>query len=138
MTTYSIDVGPEVIREKGEAIQLALEKAVRRFASFAVSEAKITVPVDTGRLQGSITKQTEIINGGMTARIGTNVDYAPYVEYGTGDKGSNEWNGHVDGEVSFTAGWKGTYPHPYLRPAIYDKETEFYETCKQAVREAIE
>jgi len=138
MTVHSIEVGPEIMREKGREIQFALEGAVRRFAMNAVGDAKDMAPVITGRLRGSIAKKTEYTKGGITARIGSNVEYAPYVEYGTGDKGSNAYGGHVDEEVSFTAGWPGTNPHPYLRPAIYDKETEFVEECKLAVRSVLE
>ena len=42
--------------------------------------AKGYCPVDTGTLRNSITHTTE---GHDTAVIGTNVEYAPYVEYGT-------------------------------------------------------
>lgn len=45
--------------------------------------AKLHCPVDTGRLRASIeTTQTEH-QGAVTARVGTNVEYAPYVEFGT-------------------------------------------------------
>lgn len=41
--------------------------------------AKRYCPVDTGRLRNSITHTTDE----DSAYIGTNVEYAPYVEYGT-------------------------------------------------------
>ena len=42
--------------------------------------AKEKVPVDTGNLQDSITYE---VNGNEGV-VGTNVEYAPYVEFGTG------------------------------------------------------
>lgn len=45
--------------------------------------AKQLCPVDTGRLRSSITNQLGTDGGGLLAVIGTNVEYAPYVELGT-------------------------------------------------------
>lgn len=45
--------------------------------------AKRLCPVDTGRLRSSITHQVAVDVRGLAARIGTNVDYAPWVEFGT-------------------------------------------------------
>jgi len=59
------------------------------------SEAKIRVPVDTGNLRGSITTDREHLAVG----IGTNVEYAPFIELGTEKS--------PDGQ-------------PFLRPALDD------------------
>lgn len=53
-------------------------------------------PVDTGRLRSSITHQISSDNQGLVGRVGTDVDYAPHVEYGTS---------HMAAQ-------------PYLRPAL--------------------
>ena len=45
----------------------------------AQGHAKATCPVDTGRLRGSISHAV----AGDSAFVGTNVEYAPYVELGT-------------------------------------------------------
>jgi len=55
--------------------QMALEVA----AIIVEGQAKMLSPVDTGRLRASITHR---INGGV-AEVGTNVEYAAHVEYGT-------------------------------------------------------
>lgn len=44
------------------------------------AEAKKRCPVDTGRLRASINTQ---LQGDYKVRVGSNVEYAPYVEYGT-------------------------------------------------------
>lgn len=49
--------------------------------------AKKNAPVDTGRLRSSIThavRTTGLINPTIQGIVGTNVKYAPYMEYGTG------------------------------------------------------
>jgi HK97 gp10 family phage protein len=45
--------------------------------------AKRLCPVDTGRLRASITHSLERDSQGLVAKVGTNVDYAGYVELGT-------------------------------------------------------
>jgi len=45
--------------------------------------AKELAPVDTGRLRSSITYEVGEDSRGLVARIGTNVTYAIYLEYGT-------------------------------------------------------
>jgi HK97 gp10 family phage protein len=45
--------------------------------------AKNLCPVDTGRLRSSINWRLGVDGRGLYATIGTNVEYAPYVEFGT-------------------------------------------------------
>lgn len=45
--------------------------------------AKQLAPVDTGRLRSSVTHELGRNGGELAARIGTNVEYAPYLELGT-------------------------------------------------------
>lgn len=40
-------------------------------------------PVDTGRLRSSITHEVDRDSEGLVGTVGTNVEYAPYVEFGT-------------------------------------------------------
>lgn len=66
-------------------------------------------PVDTGNLRGSIT--SEVDETAMVARIGTPVEYAPYIEFGTGEYAENGM-GRKD--------WKGMKSQPFLRPALIE------------------
>ena len=67
----------ELIRS---ATKEAITKALEAVGMQAENYAKEKCPVDTGRLRNSITHAQE---GEDTEMIGTNVEYAPYVEYGT-------------------------------------------------------
>lgn len=58
-------------------------KVLTVYALQIVNAAKRMCPVDTGRLRDSITWELGLMMGLPTARIGTNVEYAPYVELGT-------------------------------------------------------
>lgn len=59
-------------------------------------EAKHLCPVDTGRLRSSITNGLAVDGRGLHAKVGTNVDYAIYVELGT----------------------RFAHAQPFLRPAL--------------------
>lgn len=65
--------------EAKKAIDDAIEKAVIEAALIAEDSVVQLVPVDTGRLRGSIDHNTE----SDKFQIGTNVTYATYVEKGT-------------------------------------------------------
>ena len=80
--SFNIDIdvskmlsGEEVTEELTKRVQSALKEA----AVLVQDDAKRECPVDTGTLRSSINYQVD----GMTASIGTNVEYAPYVHEGT-------------------------------------------------------
>lgn len=56
-----------------------LSQIEKKIALEIEKEAKLRCPVDTGRLRSSI----QIYEIGGEILIGSNVKYAPYVEYGT-------------------------------------------------------
>ena len=70
-------------KDNSKEVLSALEKGKRNaltaIGSTAETYAKQETPVDTGRLRNSISHTVD----GEAAYIGTNVEYAPYVELGT-------------------------------------------------------
>ena len=74
-----------------------LDMALDDTADAISLDAQRTVPVDTGRLRGSINVKREYLK----KRIGTNLEYAAFVEFGT-PIGTGPHGG----------------PQPYLRPAM--------------------
>lgn len=60
-----------------------ISKELERRAIRVEGAAKQACPVDTGRLRASITHQLGQDGEGLLADIGTDVEYAPYVEFGT-------------------------------------------------------
>lgn len=59
--------------------------AMTKIGQAWVKEAKKRVPVDTGRLRNSITKEVIGEGDSLVVRVGSNVEYAKYVEFGTAD-----------------------------------------------------
>lgn len=64
-----------------EAIERWLKRTVKNRAEFAQEQAKELCPVDTGTLKDSI--RIVYADDGTTAKVGSDVDYCQYVEYGT-------------------------------------------------------
>lgn len=71
----------EVMSEK----EYRLRKAMKSIALSAENYAKIACPVDTGRLRNSISNTSDEVS----ATIGTNVEYAVYVELGSSKQAPN-------------------------------------------------
>lgn len=105
------------------------------------NEAKRRCPVDTGQLRQSITHQ--VIDS--TGIIGTNVEYAPYVEYGTGKYASGPYEGKgrqtpwafIDpktGDLIWTAGGR---PHPFLEPALLENEQEILKLIEEEIKKGV-
>jgi len=59
---------------------LDLTKALTKACVVIENSAKVKAPVDTGYLRRSITHEVE----GNVGLVGTNAEYAPYLEFGTG------------------------------------------------------
>lgn len=63
-------------------------KGLERGAKKIQKNAKYLVPVDTGHLRNSIKTKSQTTQDGAEAQVFTNLEYAPYVEFGTGQRGS--------------------------------------------------
>lgn len=114
-----------------------LSRAIEKGSLVIENQAKINCPVDKGNLRQSITHQVDK-NVGV---VGTNVSYAPYVEFGTGlfaEQGNGRqtpWSYQTaDGQWHTTLGQK---PQPFLRPAYNEKKKEVIDTVVADIREQI-
>lgn len=103
-----------------EEFRAACLRALERCGSEAEGYAKDLVPVDTGNLRNSISHTVD--EEEPTAYVGTNVEYAPYVELGTGKYAEGgrptPWVYQDDnGNWHWTA---GNPAQPFLKPAVAD------------------
>lgn len=88
-------------------LAMAIPKILEEWGIVAEGYAKLNCPVDTGRLRNSITHQRN--DEKEYVQIGSNVEYAPYVEYGT----------------------SRMHAQPYLEPAITQNIEEYYDIMKE-------
>ena len=115
-----------------------IEKAMGKACAVVEAAAKQNAPKDTGALRNSITSKVENRNGHIEGTIFTPLEYAPYVEYGTGlfaESGGRKdvpWNYQDDkGEWHSTSGQK---PQPFMRPAIEDNRNKIIEILGEGIK----
>jgi HK97 gp10 family phage protein len=127
--------------DNSEAAKRELERAAIRGlikASLLVEgQAVLLAPVDKGGLRDSIGYKVD--ESELVAYIGTNCEYAIYVEFGTGEfaeNGNGRKGGWVyktpNGEVRFTHGMP---PQPYLRPAFRKNQKAIRDILADCLRE---
>lgn len=78
-----VEIHGDALRELFEAPSGEVARDLQRRALQVDRAAKQLCPVDTGRLRSSITNELGQDAEGLVAVIGTNVEYAPYIELGT-------------------------------------------------------
>lgn len=97
--------------------------------------AKQKAPKDTGALRRSITSKVEVEGGTATGIVFTPLEYAPYVEFGTGlfaEEGGRldvPWNYQDDEGVWHST--SGQKPQPYLRPALKENREKIIRLFKE-------
>ena len=131
--------GIDIVNDNSSQVLSGLDHAVERALEIigmkAEAYAKARCPVGTvestgkkgyrgGTLRNSITH--EVNKSEKSVTIGSNVEYAPYVELGTGSyfETPPEWE-----QFTTSRGGSGGHgyvrPRPYLKPAIEDHKGEF-------------
>lgn len=96
----------------------ALAKGLEYAGQLIENEAKRRAPVDDGILRASITHVVDSDNSSVS--IGSNIEYAPYVEYGTGiynpEGRKTAWiYTTAEGKTFISHGQKA---QPFLQPAV--------------------
>lgn len=116
---------------------LDLTEPLTKACILVQNDAKRNCPVDTGQLRSSITYEVEPQQG----VIGTNVEYAPYVEYGTGiwsskgDGRQDRWSYQdAEGNWHSTIGQK---PQPFLHPALQANKDGIMELINDYVEKEV-
>lgn len=110
-----------VLDELSHAILRALEKCGLTAEGYAAFLAPVA-EYQGGTLRDSITHMVQLDDGGGVAYVGTNVEYAPYVELGTGihypGGRPTPWvYQDAKGNWHLTHGQRA---QPYLKPAVAD------------------
>jgi HK97 gp10 family phage protein len=99
-----------------------LEEAMGKACALVERSAKQGAPKGNGELRNSIKSKVENDGEDIRGIVYTPLEYAPYVEYGTGlfaENGGRQdvpWSYQDDrGEWHTTS---GMHPQPYMRPAL--------------------
>ena len=125
-------------KEVSAEIKAALLRGLEKVGLVAEGYAKKLAPVDTGNLRNSITH--EVVEDENAVYIGTNTEYAAYVELGTGiyaEGGGGRPTPWVyqdaEGNWHYTHGQK---PQPFLKPAVAEHADKYREIIKNALENA--
>lgn len=88
-----------------------VKRAFTQACMYIKSQAKLLCPVDTGRLRQSIAYKVTMSDGAIKGEIGTNVEYAEYIEFGTSKM----------------------VAQPFLYPALKDNQEVVINIIKQSL-----
>jgi len=104
--TFNIDPG-----KLEKALKETIVDKLTLVGEAVTTTAKEKSPYRTGDLRDDI--HYVVDEKECSVKIGTNKEYAPYLEFGTGDKAENGKG---------RPGWPGIKPQPFLRPAILENK----------------
>ncbi len=105
------ELGRNIHEIEGKA-RTSIEEALIKSALFVERDAKLNSPVDTGRLRASISHvENDFGTNNPSVEIGTNVEYAQAVEYGTSKKAA----------------------HPFLFPAFNSNKQKILKEIARAL-----
>lgn len=140
MTVKLEDNSQDVLKALDKAGRAALEAVGMQAESYAKKLAPVGTPESTGipgysggRLRNSISHQVDEV--GKYVSIGSPVEYAPYVELGTGKyyEAPPEW---VENEAQKGTRVQHMKAQPYIRPAITDHRDEYEQIMKSIMENA--
>lgn len=101
----------DIKREVDQKVLKALETIGLKAEAYAKKSLTEQHAVDTGRLRNSVTH--EVFAEKKEVHVGTNVEYGPYIEFGTS---------------------KGMKPRPYIRPSIENHIDEYRSIIESALK----
>lgn len=116
------------------ALQEAAERALEKCGLVAEGYAKRLVPVDTGNLRNSITHKVDPAEPAVY--IGTDSEYAAYVELGTGEHypggRPTPWKYQdANGDWHWT---HGNPAKPFLKPAVADHAQQYRQIMENELK----
>lgn len=133
--------GLDNVLERIEALgnTSSLESAMGKACALVERTAKQTAPKDTGALRNSI--QSEVTKEGenVVGIVFTPLEYAPYVEFGTGlfaENGGRQtpWI-YEDEKTGDTILTRGQKPQPFLRPSLNENRERITQILKEGIND---
>lgn len=110
-----------------------LDAALGKACAVVEASAKQKAPKGDGELRRSITSKVENYDG----IVYTPLEYAPYVEYGTGlfaeEVGRTDVPWHYQDEKGEWHSTSGMPPHPYMRPALEENREKIVEILREGL-----
>lgn len=127
----------KLMKKLDKLAKVELIKPMQKATKDVQTTAKTNVPVDDGHLRNSISTRVLEDDKGVEGTVFTNVEYAPYIEFGTGPMGAKNNKGispnvdvsyRSDSWVYFNEKWErwvtteGMVAQPFLYPALKSRK----------------
>lgn len=117
----------------------ALEKAMGKACALVEADARKNAPKDNGELRRSIESRVERAGSDVVGIVSTPLEYAPYVEFGTGlfaenGDGRKDVPWHYQDEEGEWHSTRGQKPHPFMRPALNDNRENIKKIIKGGLK----
>ena len=125
--------GLDSLNEKLDSLldRESIERALGKCCALVERSAKQKAPKGNGDLRRSIKSKVE----GDTGIVFTALEYAPYVEYGTGlfaeEQGRQDVPWHYKDDKGEWHTTSGMPPQPYMRPALNQNRQEILRVLKK-------
>ena len=153
--TVNFKNSERLIKKLKELSDVDTEQVLKKATAYCHGQAKSLCPVDTGALRESIHMQFDKRGKQSRGKVYTNMEYASYVEFGTGIKGNGSYpyadKLPRDMELTYrdTPWWytkdkedtfiytKGQVAQPYMYPALADSEEYMLELMGEDLKKQI-
>lgn len=132
-----IDGLDEVLKhfESMRGVTTDVTDAVNQSTLAVEAQAKALAPVDTGNLRSSVHAVPATVGEyAIIGRVAAATEYAAYVEFGTGQRGSGSGHPKAD-RVSYDAEWAGMKAQPYMYPALNMNRQKIVKNIKSVISE---
>ena len=109
------------------------QQALGQACALVERSAKQKAPKDNGELRRSISSEVD----GLQGIVFTPLEYAPYVEYGTGlfaeSGGRKDVPWHYQDDEGNWHSTSGQHPQPFMRPALYENKQQILALLKEGL-----
>ncbi len=135
MSINGLDSLMKKLNTLGGNANKVLETSIAKQTKLVQGEAKDLCPVDSGDLQQRIYTDVKSQQSKVIGKVFTNVEYAAYVEFGTGKKGEESGGDKYPGPLSYKQDkwlvdipdvgprWiEGQPAQPFMYPALKNNE----------------
>ena len=114
-----------------------LERALGLACALVERSAKQKAPKGTGELRRSITSKIVRDGNELVGIVYTPLEYAPYIEFGTGlfaeEGGRKDVPWHYQDDEGNWHSTSGQHPRPYLRPALDENREQIKRLLEEAI-----
>lgn len=112
--------------------------AMGKACALVEKEAKLNAPKDTGALRRSISSKVEVEGKEVIGTVFTPLEYAPYIEYGTGlfaeSGGRKDVPWHYQDDKGEWHSTNGIHPCPFMRSALLDNRNRIKNILMRGIK----